>query len=96
MTSQPPGKCQMMGGASAWASDRTAGVRHNEARTEVRDNGSYGWLHPSHPHSHQTMDLRVIGAQSQLYHQCPQCLRGQEDPGTHVKTEIPTGNQEAI
>ena len=65
-------------------------------KTEAKDNGSYGWLHPNHPHFCQTMDSRVIGAQCQLHHQCPQCLRGQEDPGIHVMADIPTGNQETI
>ena len=69
---------------------------HNEARTKVRDNRSYGWLQPSHPPSHEAMDSRVIGAKHQLHHQCPQCLRGQEDPGAHIMADIPIGNQEAI
>ena len=69
---------------------------HKEARTEVRDNGSYGQPHTSHLHSHWTMDLRVTGAQCQLLHQCPQCLRGWEDPGVHIMAHIPIGNQEAM
>ena len=66
-----------------------------EARTEAKGNRSYGLLHPSHLHSHQTMDSRVIGAQHQLHHQCLQCLRGWEDPGIHVMVDISAGNQEA-
>ena len=62
---------------------------HSEVRTEAKDNGSYGWLHPSHLCSHQTMDLRVIGAQHQLHHQCHQCLWGWEDPGIHIVADIP-------
>ena len=46
------------------------------ARIETRDNKSYGWLHPSHLHSHQTMDLRVVGAWHQLHHQSCQFRTG--------------------
>ena len=75
---------------------RNEAGHHSKARTEAKDNGSYGWLHASCPHSHQTMNLRVIGEQYQLHDQCHQCLRGWEDPGIHIMADIPTGNQEAI
>ena len=39
------------------------------------------------------MDLRVIGAQHQLHHQCHQCLRGWEDPGIHAMADIPAGTR---
>ena len=80
----------------SWQGQQEQGWLHKEAETEAKDNWSYGQLYPSHPCSHQTMDLRVIEAQCQLHHQCPQCLRGQEDPGTLTVADIPTGNQEAI
>ena len=48
---------------------------------------------PSHLHFCQIMDLRVIGAQGQLPHQCHQCLRGQEDWGIHAMADVCTGNQ---
>ena len=51
---------------------------------------------PLLPHSCLTMDLRETEAQHQLHHQCLQCLRDQEDPGVHIKADIPAGNQEAI
>ena len=99
MISQPPGDCQMMGGALAWASGRTAGVRLGATvRPELRPETTrvIGGSTPSCLHCHQTMDLRVIGAQHQLHHQCHQCLRGQEDPSVHAMADVPTGNQEAI
>ena len=69
---------------------------HGEARTEARGNKGYGRLHPGHLCFCQIMDLRVIGVQSQLHHQCCQCLRGWEDRGVHAMSNIPTGNQEVI
>ena len=75
---------------------RSKAGHHSKAGIEVRDNKSYGWLHPSCLHIHQTMDLRVIGAQHQLHHQCCQCLRGWEDQGVHTLASVPARNQEAI
>ena len=75
---------------------RSKAGHHSKARIEARDNKSYEWLHPGHLHFCQTMDLRVIGAQHQLHYQCHQCLRGQEDQGTHAVANVPTRNQEAI
>ena len=69
---------------------KSEAVPHNEAGTKVRDNGSYGWHHPSLHRSHQTMDLIVTEAQHQPHHQC---LRGQEDPGIHVMADIPHGTR---
>ena len=75
---------------------RSEALHHSKARTEARDDRSYGWLHPSHLHFHQIMDLRVTWAQCQLHHQCHQCLRGWEDQGIHALADAPTRNQEAI
>ena len=72
---------------------RSKAWSHSEARIKARDNRSYGWLHPSHLHSHQTMHLRVIGAQHQLHHQCCQCLRGQQYPGIHTGQTSPQGTR---
>ena len=97
MISQPPGYCLMVGGALAWPSGRKAGMRLGAtARQGLRPETSYGWLHLSHHGSHQIMDLRVIGAECQLHHQCHQCLRGWEGQGVHGMANDPTGNQEAI
>ena len=69
---------------------------HSEAGTEARENESYGWLHPSHLHSHQIMDLKVIEAQHQLAYQWHQCLRDQEVLGIHAMAGSPIGNPQAI
>ena len=75
---------------------RNGAGHHSEVRTEARDNKKYGSLHHSCLCFHQIMDLRVIGAQHQLHHQCCQGLRGQEDWDIHTVGDIPAGNQEAI
>ena len=99
MISEPPqwvpndGRCLSLG---LGKDRRNEAGCHSKARTEAKDNGSYGWLHPSCLHSHQTMDSRVIGAQCQLHYQCLQCLRGWEDPGIHIMADIHGGNLEAI
>ena len=88
-----------MGGVLAWASARTARTRPGvAARLEQRPKTT-GVMDGSTPDAFaliRPMDLRVIGAQHQLHHQCLHCLRGQEDPGVHIMADIPAGNQEAI
>ena len=63
---------------------------------EGRDNRSIMWLYPRCLPFCQIIDSRAIEAQHQLYHQCCQCLRGQEGWDIHAMADIPTGNQEAI
>ena len=67
-----------------------------KARTEARDNESYGWLHASCLCFHQIIDSRVIGVQHWLHHQCHQCLRVQEDQGICTVANGLIGNPEAI
>ena len=76
-----------MGDTPAWPSTRIAGGSPSAAtRLETM---SYGWPHPGHLHFDWTMDLRVIGAQHQLHHQCHQCLRDLEDRGIHAVDQWP-------
>ena len=53
MISQPPSDCQMMGGATAWALGRTAGMRPGALQwgqnRGQRHHGSYGWFHTQLP-----------------------------------------------
>ena len=69
---------------------------HSKARIEAGGNESYGWLNPSHLHSHQIMDSKVKEVQHQLLHQWHQCLRDWKVLGIHAVADGPTGNLEAI
>ena len=87
----------MIGGALAWASVRTAGMRpYVLMRPELRSETTavLGGSTPVTFTFIRIMDLRVIEAQHQLHHQCHQCLRGQEGQGVHAMTDTPARNQE--
>ena len=69
---------------------------HSEAGIEATDNEGYGWPHPAHLCSHQTMDSKVAEVQCQLLHQWHQCQRDWEVLCIHIVDNSPVGNLEAI